>query len=110
MDIQANLKYVRVANFKAAKVADLIRGCGVNEAINMLSHSHLKSGGIILKLLNSALANAKEKQVVDLDALYVKSIIVNRAPFLKRFRPTARGSTSPIRKKQSHISLTLGEK
>ena len=110
MEITAYLKYVRVGALKASEVADLVRGCNVNEAANRLSHTQRKSGALILKLLQSALANAKQKQVVDVDSLYVKAIFVNKAPFLKRFRPAARGSANPIRKQQSHISLTLGER
>ena len=110
MEIKASLKYVRVATLKACEVADLVRGRNVNEAVDLLSQSRRKSGALILKLLHSALANAKQKKVVDLDSLYVKSILVNKAPFLKRFRPVARGGAANIHKRQSHISLTLGEK
>ena len=84
MDLTAHLKYVRVSHTKAAEVADLIRGCDVNKAVDLLSYSQRKSGAIILKLLNSILANAKTKQIVDLDSLFVKSIFVNKAPSLKK--------------------------
>lgn len=110
MDLTAHARNSRVSHFKAAEVAALVRGRDVNEAVDLLAHSPRKTGAIILKLLNSALANAKQKKIVDLDSLYVKSIFVNKAPGLKRFRPSARGSAASYQKKHSHISLTLGER
>ena len=110
MEIRAKAKYIRIGTQKARLVADLIRGQGVNEALSRLGFCQKKAGGLMEKLLKSALANAEQKKVIDIDNLYVKTVCVNQAPFLKRFRPRARGSASPIRKKQSHIELVLDER
>ena len=62
----------------------------------------------LLKLLRSARANAKEKKM-NLEALYVQSIMVDEGPMLKRMLPRARGSASPIQKKMSHIKIVLSD-
>ena len=110
MEIKACAKYLHVGVQKTRMVADLIRGCNVNEALNRLAYSERKAGVLIEKLLKSALANAEQKKVIDVDNLYVKTIVVNQGPHLKRFRPAARGSAAPRKKKQSHIELVLDER
>lgn len=110
MEIKARAKYLRTGVQRARMVADLIRGCSVNEALNRLSYSERKAGVLIEKLLKSAVANAEQKKMIDVDNLYVKTIVVNQGPHLKRFRPAARGSAAPRRKKQSHIELVLDER
>ena len=62
------------------------------------------------KLLESAVANAEQKQVIDVDNLYVKSISVDQGPHLKRIQPRAPGRAFVIRKKQSHFNLVLDER
>ena len=110
MEIKASAKYLRIGTQKARLVADLIRGCDVNEALNRLAHTQKKAGGLIVKLLKSAVANAEQKKVIDVDNLYVKKIVVGQGPHLKRFRPAAKGSPSPRKNKQSHIDLVLDER
>jgi hypothetical protein len=63
----------------------------------------------ISKLLKSAVANAKNKNM-DVNKLFIESITVNQGPMLKRFLPRAQGRATPIQKKMSHLSVTLGEK
>ena len=110
MEIKARLKYARTGTLKAREVARLIAGKDVNTAFNILSFSKRKSGFLIEKLLKSAISIAEQKKIIDVDNLYVKSICVNQGPHLKRFRPRARGSTAPYKKKQSHIDLVLDER
>lgn len=110
MEVKANLKYVRVGAFKARLVADLVRGMDVNEAIRTLTFMKQKSAGIIKKLVESAVANAEDKKVIDVDNLYVKTITVDEGPTFKRFQPRAQGRAFMIKKKQSHINLILGER
>lgn len=110
MEVKASVKYGRLGVQKTREVADLIRGRNVNEAFSILTFSTRKASAIIKKLLESAVANAEQKKVIDVNNLYVKAIIVNQGPFLKRFRPAARGSASAYKRKQSHIDLVLSEK
>jgi large subunit ribosomal protein L22 len=68
-----------------------------------------KASFILKKLLDSALANAKQKKYVDIDNLYVKNVLVDGGPMLKRFLPRAMGRATKIRKRMSHITLILDE-
>ena len=110
MEVKAKLRYVRVGSQKARLVADVIRGKDVNDAIRSLAFMKKKSAGIIKKLLESAVANAEQKQVIDIDNLYVKHISVDQGPSLKRFQPRAQGRAFQVKKKQSHINLILDER
>ena len=110
MEIKAELKYTRVGVQRARLTADMVRGKNVNEAISLLSFSTKKSAVLIKALIESAVANATVKKVIDIDNLYVKTIYVNQGPYLKRFRPAARGQASHRKKKQSHINVVLDER
>ena len=110
MEIKASAKYVRIGTQKAREVADLIRGRNVNDALNILAYNQRKISGLLEKVLKSAVANAEQKKVIDVDGLYVKTIFINQGPHFKRFRPAARGSAAPLKKKQSHIQLVLSER
>lgn len=110
MEVKATLKYARIGAFKARLVADLVRGQNVNEAVRNLTFSPKKAGLMIKKIIESAAANAEQKQVMDVDNLYIKTITVDEGPFLKRFRPRAQGRASGIKKKTSHISVILAER
>ncbi len=95
---------------KARLVADLIRGKGSEEALQILSFTKKMAAKIILKLLKSALANAEQKKNVDIDRLYVKRITVDQGVTWKRYLPRALGRATPIRKRTSHITIVLDEK
>lgn len=110
MEAKSSLKYARIGTFKARLVADLVRGQEVNSAVRDLTFSTKKAAGIIKKLIESAAANAENKQVMNVDNLYVKTITVDEGPFLKRFRPRAQGRASGIKKKTSHINVVLAER
>ena len=69
-----------------------------------------KPAPLIKKLIESAVANADQKKVVDVDNLYVKHLSVDMAPAFKRFRPRAQGRATGIKKKGSHINLILDER
>ena len=103
----AKLRYLRIAPRKVRSVADLIRGLSVNEAQAQLMHVTRRPAQPILKLLRSAVANAKNKKL-DPDHLFITEIRVDQGPMLKRILPRARGSASPIQKKMSHVTLVLG--
>ena len=110
MEVKAKLKYARTGVLKAREVARLISGRDVNTALNILSFNKRKSGFLMEKLLKSAVALAEQKKIMDVDTLYVKSIVVNQGPYFKRYRPRARGSSAPYKKKQSHIEMVLSER
>jgi large subunit ribosomal protein L22 len=110
MEVTAKLRYVRIGTQKARLVADTIRGKNVNEALRTLAFMPKKAGELMKKLLESAVANAEDKKVIDVDNLYVKTVLVDEGPDLKRYRPRAQGRAFQIRKKTSHINLVLDER
>jgi large subunit ribosomal protein L22 len=93
-------------------VVDQIRGKNVNEALGLLKFSKKHAAKQIEKTLNSAVANAEykareENESIDVDTLYIKRIVVNEGPKLKRFMPAAQGRATPIRKRTSHVEIVL---
>ena len=110
MEVKASLNYARIGCQKARLVADVIRGKDVNEAIRSLTFMKQKGAGLIKKLIESAVANAEDKKVIDIDNLFVKTIWVDMGPSMKRFRPRAQGRAFQVKKKLSHINVILDEK
>ncbi len=108
---KAKISYIRIAPRKARLVADLIRGVDVEHSRFYLLFSTKRASVAMLKLLNSAVANAKqiESSVSESD-LFIKEVRVDEGPVLRRFRPVSRGRAHPIAKKTSHITIVLGEK
>ncbi|HOJ71894.1 MAG TPA: 50S ribosomal protein L22 [Syntrophorhabdaceae bacterium] len=109
MEIIAKTRMIRISPTKVRIVADLIKKKNVNEALGMLSFMPQKASFILKKLLNSAIANAKQNKYIDIDSLYVKNIMVDAGPTLKRFLPRAMGRATKIRKRMSHITMVLDE-
>lgn len=107
-EIIAKLKHLRLPPRKTRAVADTIRGLTVNEAETQLVFSARRAGSSLLKLLNSAIANAKHNYQLDPDKLYVKAIRVDQGPKSKRWTPRARGAVNVIERKTSHVTLVLG--
>jgi len=110
MEVRAKLRFVRVGPRKARLVADLIRGKGSEEALNILRFTKKGAAKIVIKVLKSAVANATQKKGIDVDRLFVKRITVDEGPMMKRFMPRALGRATMIRKKTSHIQIILDEK
>lgn len=110
MEVKAKLRNIRVGCQKARLVVDLVRGKDVNEAIRILTFMPQKPAEFVKKLIESAVANADQKKVIDVDNLYVKHISVDMGPSLRRFRPRAQGRATPVLKKSSHINLILDER
>jgi large subunit ribosomal protein L22 len=88
----------------------MVRGKAIQDALNILRFSPQKTAPILTKLLNSAVANAEQKGVSDVDQLYIKTVTVDQGPVLKRFLPRAMGRASRIRKPTSHITVVLDVK
>ena len=95
---------------KVRTVANLIKGKPAAEAEAVLGFLARKPAIPLQKLLKSAVANAKHNFNVEKENLFVKNIRVDNGPTLKRFMPRARGSASPIRKRESHITIILNVK
>jgi large subunit ribosomal protein L22 len=110
MEVKARLRFARISPRKARLVADRVRGKRSEEALNILSFTKKASAKILIKLLKSAIANATQKKTVDIDRLYVKQIMVDQGPTMKRFQPRALGRATTIRKRTSHINITLDER
>lgn len=109
-EISAKLNYLRVSPRKARLVVDFVRGKTVEEAKKQLMFSKKGVSPNILKLLNSAVANATNNFNKTEDNLYIKKICVDQGPTYKRYRPRARGMVSPISKRTSHVTLILSER
>ncbi|BCA80459.1 50S ribosomal protein L22 [Desulfuromonas sp. AOP6] len=110
MEARAKLSYARLSPQKARLVVDMVRGKGVQEALNVLKFSPQKAAPIVAKLVSSAVANAEQKGVDDVDRLFIKAITVDQGPVLKRFLPRAQGRATRIRKPTSHMTVILDEK
>lgn len=109
MQAEAKIRHVRISAQKARLVVDQIRGLRVEQAMNLLVFSPKKGAGIIKKVLESAIANAEHNEGADIDELKVAGVQVNEGPTMKRIRARAKGRTSRIFKRTSHISVTVAE-
>lgn len=107
---KAIAKTVRIAPRKVRLVVDLIRGKKIGEAIAILKYTPKSASPVVEKVLKSAIANAEHNYDLDLENLYVSEAYVNEGPTMKRFRPRAKGSASPINKRTSHITIVVSEK
>ncbi len=109
MESKAKLKYLIMAPRKVRLVADQMRGQSVAKSKSFLKFTVKKATAPLLKLLDSAVANAKNDFDLDEPNLYISEIRVDEGPKIKRWMPRARGSASQIQKKTSHITLVLSE-
>ncbi len=107
MLVRSTTKYARISPKKARHVAREIQGLSVSDAIDTLTYTPKKSAHLIGKTLKSAVANAENNHELSADELIVKEATVGEGPTLKRFKPRARGSAGAIRKRTSHIFITL---
>lgn len=107
-EAKATLSNYRQSPRKVRLVADTVRGKSVEEAITTLSFIPKRSALPLQKLLTSALANAKDLSVPT-ENLIVKEIKVDAGSILYRRRPRSKGMSNPIRKRTSHVSVTLGQ-
>jgi large subunit ribosomal protein L22 len=105
--VRARAKYVRSAPRKARLVMDHIRGKRVEHAQAILAHAPRAVSGDILKLLNSAVANAESAYELGADELTVRRAYVDEGPTIKRYRPRALGRATRINKRTSHMTIEL---
>lgn len=102
------LNYLKIAPRKVRLIANTLKGLSVKEAEAQLILRVQRSSEPLLKLLRSAVANARNKKI-DVSKLFVSSVLVDQGPMLKRFLPRAQGRATPIHKKMSHVTLVLSE-
>lgn len=107
---KAHVKMQRVSARKARLVADLFRGKDVQLALGILHNTNRKASKMFIKLINSAIANATNNHGMDASKLFVKEVLVNEGPTLKRFQPRSQGRAYSIFKRTSHLSITLEER
>ena len=109
METKASLRGARISAQKGRLIADMIRGKPVDQAMNILAFTPKKGAGIMRKLLESAIANAEHNDGADIDSLKVKSVMVERGTYLKRFQARAKGRGARVLKYTCHIYITVGD-
>ena len=108
METTAIVRNAHISAQKTRLVADLISGKSVEQALNILTFTPKKAAGIIKKALESAIANAEHNDGADIDELIVKTIYVDKAQSMKRFRARAKGRGNRIEKQTCHIVVKVG--
>ena len=108
MEVTAKLKHARISPQKCRLVADVVRGKPVGNALATLRFMPKKGAEIVLKVLESAVANAENNNGADVDELKVATIMVDEGPILKRFMARAKGRGTRISKRTSHITVVVG--
>jgi len=109
MESRATAKYLRISPQKVRLVVDLIRGKKVSDAQTILLYTRKYAASLVRKVLNSAIANAKQNVSMDENILFVKERYVDQGPSLKRWRARAQGRAASIKKRMSHITVVLSE-
>ena len=109
MEARAYLKYARISPRYVTILLDLIRKQPADKAKAFLKNTPKSGSELLLKLLDSAVANAENNHNMDVAKLYVAECFVCQGPILKRIRPVDHGSAFPIQKKTSHVTLVLKE-
>jgi large subunit ribosomal protein L22 len=109
MENRAVLKYLRISPRKVRVVADQVRGKTVAEALTILRFLEKRGAPHVAKVLGSAVANAKQGKDIDVDALVVKTIMVDEGPTMKRFMPRAMGRATKILKRTCHVTVVVSE-
>lgn len=106
-EFRAIHRFARIAPRKCRLIADLVRGRGINETLEILTYMHQRGARMIKRLIDSSVANASNGGFLDVGELYIQKIWVDEGPTLKRWRPRARGRAFPILKRTSHISVVV---
>lgn len=113
MQFRASHRYAHISATKARPAADLIRGMDVNNALEVLRVNPTRGAAMFRKVLSSAIANASQNEAIDVNELVVAEVRVDEGPLIHgrpRFRPGAMGRAMPIRRRTSHLKLTVAER
>lgn len=108
MDYRATIRFARISPYKVRQLARLLRGQTAREGLETLKFLPHRGARMLEKALKSAIANAEEGRVRNADALVVRSATVDSGPTLKRIQPHARGMGFMIKKRMSHITVSVG--
>jgi large subunit ribosomal protein L22 len=109
MEVRAETKYLRISPQKVRKIIGAVKGKPVETAIETLKFMPQKSAALLGKTLQSAVANADQREDIDVDQLVVRNVLANEGPTLKRFRARARGRGTRILKRTTHLTVILAE-
>jgi len=109
MEYKAKHRFADVSPRKLRPFATLIRGKGADEALELLRFLPNKSARLLEAVLKSALGNAEDRGARDIEELVVTESRIDGAPMMKRIMPRARGTAYPIKRRYSHICLTLSD-
>lgn len=116
MPYKATYRFARISARKVRPIADLVRGRFADEALEILRYQPQRGARMLEKVIKSALGNAKDPdnpqnkgRTVDVKGLYISEAQVDGGPMFKRVRPRARGMAFMVRKRFSHINVTLDE-
>ena len=109
MEVAAKLTGAQISAQKVRLVVDQIRGKRAEDALDILGFSNKKAAVIVLKLLNSAIANAEHNEGADVDELRVSTVFVNEGRTMKRLKPRAKGRADRILKRACHITIKVAD-
>jgi large subunit ribosomal protein L22 len=107
MDVIAHARHIRMSARKVRLVVDLVRGMDADKAAAQLRFYRKDAARPVLKLLESAIANAEHNFKIPSGDLYIKKATVDKGPFLKRWRARAFGRAAEIKKHSCHITMVL---
>ena len=110
MEVKARATNIRISPRKVRYVVDMIRGKDVEKAQAILKLIPNRGGAAVLKVLNSAIANAEHNEDLNRDDLYVAKVFVDEAPTWKRIKPRAMGRADRIAKRNCHITVIVSER
>ncbi len=110
MEAKAIAKSLRISPIKARLVIDLIRGKEINEALNILNNTNKKTSKFVIKVVNSAIANATNNFNMDRNKLFIKEARVDAGPVMKRHMFDSRSHIGRKDRRTSHIVITVAER
>lgn len=108
MPYRAIHRFAPISARKVRLLADLVRGKFADDALDVLKYQPHRGARMLEKVIRSALANAEDRRASDLDELSIVDVRVDGGPMFKRMQPKARGMASIIKRRMSHIQVTLG--
>lgn len=109
MEVAAKLKFTRMSPQKCRLVCDQIRGLPIDRALDILKFSPKKAAAVLMKVLNSAIANAEHNHGADIDELKVSAVYADQGPTYKRMHARAKGRGSRVLKPTCHITVVLSD-